>query len=83
MKSLPTPRRDSEGLTKALAAKYRGLLTGGPQTLVLWLPLHRTPSPNRLGGRLRLTIQSKAEAKEALLAADVRGLLSSSTGSGC
>lgn len=71
MKSSPKVPRPSDNLTLALEAKYRGLVTGSPQRLVLWLPLHRTPSPNKLMGRFKVTLREKVEAKHALLSARV------------
>lgn len=62
----------SRDLTLALAAKYQGLVTRKSQRLVLWLPLHRTPSPNKLLGRLGLVMKEKREAKQALLNASAR-----------
>lgn len=48
MFSLPKVPKQPDGLTLALEARYRGLVSGSMKRLVLWLPLHRTPSHNTL-----------------------------------
>lgn len=48
---MPSSRKvpnQSGGLTRALEVKFKGLVTGKQQRLVLWLPLHRTPAHNIL-----------------------------------
>lgn len=70
--------RASGDLTPALLAKYLPLLNQSPHRIALWMPLHRTPSPNRIQGRHYLLIaRYKTEAREALLSAQVSKLPSS------
>lgn len=71
----------SGGLTAALELKYRGLVTGQPQRLVLWLPGHRSPAHNVLTRSNRWKTHAlREEAQRAVL--NARTSSSPSFGSG-
>ncbi len=59
----------------ALEARYRGLVSGHAQRIILWLPLHRTPAYNVLMRANRWKQHElRAEAQKAVLTARVSTL---------
>lgn len=80
MKSLPKAPQHSSASIK-LEAKFRGLVTGEPQRIVLWLQGHRSPAHNVLV-RANRWQQHKltGEAQQALLDARMSSLPSSGSG---